>query len=81
MVYLKGKSNAWKDITGNEYGFLLVLGYVGQGRWHCKCTCGNEKTVKTAKLTTGHVQSCGCLAKTNAVKHNASNTREYIMKI
>ena len=40
--------------------------------------CGNTKIVSTAKLNNGHVKSCGCLAKTNAVKHNAINTREYI---
>lgn len=78
MNYLKGKSNAWKDITGNKYTFLTVLGYVGKGKWHCKCKCGNFKIVSTAKLNNGHVKSCGCLAKTNAVKHNAVDTKEYI---
>lgn len=78
MNYLKGKSNAWKDITGNQFKFLSVLGYLGKGKWHCKCECGNVKIVSTAKLNNGHVKSCGCLAKTNAVKHNAIGTREYI---
>jgi hypothetical protein len=78
MNYLKGKSNAWKDITGSQFEFLTVLGYLGKGKWHCKCECGNTKIVSTAKLNNGHVKSCGCLAKTNAVKHNAINTREYI---
>lgn len=78
MKYLKGKSNAWKDITGSKFEFLTVLGYLGEGRWHCKCDCGNNKIVKTAKLNNGHNKSCGCLAKTNAIKHNASSTKEYI---
>lgn len=78
MNYLKGKSNAWKDITGNQFEFLTVLGYLGKSKWHCKCKCGNIKIVSTAKLNNGHVKSCGCLAKTNAVKHNAIGTREYI---
>ena len=78
MNYLKGKSNAWKDITGNQFEFLSVLGYLGKGKWHCKCECGNIKIVSTAKLNNGHVKSCGCLAKTNAIKHNAIGTREYI---
>ena len=78
MEYLKGMSNAWIDISNNTYGMLRVLGYVGNGKWHCICNCGKEKIVKTAKLTTGHTQSCGCLAKTNAIKHNAINTKEYI---
>ena len=78
MEYLKGKSNAWVDITNNKYNQLLVLGYVGNGKWHCKCDCGNTKIVSTNKLNNGRVKSCGCLAKTNAVKHNAIGTREYI---
>lgn len=78
MNYLKGKSNAWKDITGNQFEFLTVLGYLGKGKWHCKCECDNIKIVSTAKLNNGHVKSCGCLAKTNAVKHNAIGTKEYI---
>lgn len=78
MEYLKGKSNAWKDITGNQFQFLTVLGYLGKGKWHCRCECGNTKIVSTAKLNNGHVKSCGCLAKTNAIKHNATGTREYI---
>lgn len=78
MNYLKGKSNAWKDITGKQFEFLTVLGYIGKGKWHCKCECGNTKIVSTAKLNNGHVKSCGCLTKTNAVKHNATNTKEYI---
>ena len=48
MNYLKGKSNAWKDITGSQFGFLTVLGYLGKGKWHCKCECGNTKIVSTA---------------------------------
>lgn len=78
MKYLKGKSNAWVDITNNKYGELKVLGYLGESKWHCLCNCGKEKILKTAKLTTGHTKSCGCLAKTNAVKHNAVGTKEYI---
>lgn len=78
MEYVKGSSGAWKNITGKKYTLLTVLGYLGGGKWHCKCDCGNEKIVITAKLTTGGVKSCGCMAKTNAVKHNAINTKEYI---
>jgi hypothetical protein len=78
MEYLKGKSGAWGDITNNKYGLLTVLGYVGEGKWHCICECKEEKIVKTARLTTGHVKSCGCLTKTNAVKHNAIKTKEYM---
>ena len=77
MDYIKGKSNAWKDITGNRYNMLTILGYLGKGEWHCKCDCGNTKVIKTAKITTGHTKSCGCLAKYNAKKHGGVGTSEY----
>ena len=78
MVYLKGKNSTWKDITGKKFEFLTVLGYMGNGYWDCKCLCGNTKIVKTGKLSTGQVRSCGCLAKTNSIKHSATGTKEYI---
>ena len=77
MEYFKGKSGAWVDITNNNYNYLTVLGYVGKGKWNCKCDCGREKILKTAKITTGQTKSCGCLAKTNAVKHGMIGTTEY----
>jgi len=77
MNYIKGKSGAWNDITGNKYNMLTVLGYVGSSKWNCKCECGNTKILRTAKITTGQTMSCGCLAKNNATKHGAVGTLEY----
>jgi hypothetical protein len=31
--------------------------------WRCRCTCGNEFTVKATNLTRGITRSCGCLRK------------------
>ena len=78
MEYIISRGNAWVDITGKKFNFLTILGYLGKGKWHCKCECGNYTEVKTAKLNNNHTKSCGCLAKTNALKHNAVETREYI---
>lgn len=77
MEYIKGQSNAWIDITGKKYNHLLVLGYLGNSKWNCKCDCGKEKIIKTTKITTGHTTSCGCIKKTNALKHGLTNTKEY----
>ena len=55
------------DQTGQQYGLLKVLTYVGkkEGRtknyWECLCVCGNLIETTGSNLTAGHTQSCGCL--------------------
>lgn len=51
---------------------------------HCKCDCGNEKTVAVNNLKGGQVKSCGCLqservAATNALRstHGMSEHPHY----
>lgn len=59
------------DLVGNKYGRLEVLKLAEKrlsGKryryfWLCKCECGEQKTVRTDGLTSGNVQSCGCLKK------------------
>lgn len=77
MEYKKGNSNSWKDISGNKYNMLTVIGYVGDGKWNCSCECGNEKIIRTAKITGGWTKSCGCIKKNNAKKHGYSRKTEY----
>ena len=62
-----------QDLTGKIFGQLTVIEYVGDGRWKCKCTCGNETLVKTTALNSGKTKSCGCLRG----KHTINNTRNY----
>lgn len=31
-----------EDLTGNTYGKLKVLGYLGNQYWACQCSCGNQ---------------------------------------
>lgn len=79
----------FKDLTGQRFHRLTVVGIskkVQSGKrmryyWKCKCDCGNEKEVRTDCLTSGYVQSCGCLKleqdKINLIKfhrHKLSNT-------
>lgn len=53
-----------KDITGERFGRLLVIGRthnIGKDTaWLCKCDCGNYKSVRTSGLKTGDYVSCGC---------------------
>lgn len=68
-----------KDLTGNRYGRLIVLGYVGKtsGRkyiWECQCDCGNKTTVRDGhQLKSGKRVSCGCVRGT----HNMTESAEY----
>lgn len=60
--------SAFKDITGNKYGRLTVIGLEGKNdkgvyMWRCKCDCGNEIVRDSCRLVTGNTKSCGCLKK------------------
>lgn len=65
-----------KDITGQRFGRLVALGYVGNilmgkknapfAGWLCRCDCGNTKVVIGSNLRLGYTQSCGCLQKERA---------------
>lgn len=59
-----------KDITGNRYGRLVVLGQDleynknhAQKRWICKCDCGNIVKVFSFNLKRNNTASCGCYAR------------------
>ena len=57
------------DETGNTYGILKVLEYVGSRNlqssggalWKCKCGCGREIIARGDSLRDGTTVSCGCL--------------------
>lgn len=70
------------NLIGKTFGRLKVIdnGKIvkrkdGRNRryWVCICECGNIAEVETNKLTSGHTQSCGCLAKERAAKVNYKN--------
>jgi len=57
------------DRTGMRYGRWLVIGPDGfkeypsgakQYFWHCRCDCGNERSVNGLLLQAGRSKSCGC---------------------
>lgn len=81
-----------KDLTGKRFGLLTAkkpIMTVSNGRkrekWICNCACGNEISVITSNLTSGHTKSCGCLNKKlfatrnkeMATIHNGSTERLY----
>lgn len=58
------------DHSGVRFGMLTAIrlsdDYIkGQGRWLCKCDCGNHSVVLASNLTRNHTTSCGCHKKAN----------------
>lgn len=58
----------YTDITGNVYGRLKVLNFVGTDRlrnalWLCLCECGTEKIIQGSSLRLNQTKSCGCLQR------------------
>lgn len=54
-----------KNIIGNTYGRLIVIGDGVDGKVRCKCQCGNIVDVSRCNLTSGSTTSCGCYRKEN----------------
>lgn len=58
----KPKRKRYIDRTGQRYGMLTAVEYVGSSkdgaRWRCKCDCGRERIVAAHNLR--YVRNCGC---------------------
>lgn len=72
------------DLTGKRFGRLVVLEEAERKpnqtiRWLCKCDCGNIKSIKSAHLIGGQINSCGCLRNElnlkRSITHGMNNTR------
>jgi Fe2+ or Zn2+ uptake regulation protein len=79
----KQKIKNINDITNEKYGKLTVKRYLGlddhnQAIWYCECDCGGNRNVRTSKLKSGEVISCGCtnysMSKENSTTHGMTHT-------
>ncbi len=56
------------DLTGQKFTRLLVVKYVGNGKFSCKCDCGNDEVIVSGQslrkgIINDGTKSCGCLQK------------------
>lgn len=49
------------DITGQRFGRLIAVKYLGNSKWKCQCDCGIEHIATGSNLRNGSIKSCGCL--------------------
>ena len=68
------------ELIGQKFNRLTVIEYSHKDKrgnvcWLCKCDCGNEKILNSARLVRGKTKSCGCLKKENA-KENVKKAWE-----
>lgn len=59
-----------KDLTGQRFGKLTVIGDSGKRHrdcilWRCQCDCGGEILALGLKLNRGTITNCGCIPKVN----------------
>lgn len=69
----------FRNITGETFGRLVVLGYAGkQGQkhlWWCHCLCGKTSRCARSNLISGNTTSCGC-NKHRTIHGHAANKRK-----
>jgi hypothetical protein len=69
------------DITGQKFGKLTVLNYIGtkkgESKWYCMCDCGKATEASLINLRRGGIKSCGCLKSEIKKTHGLSDSRQY----
>lgn len=80
--------NVFNDLSGLRFGRLIALKHLGNGKWECKCDCGNTAITRGSALTSGTTKSCGCLKrdvdsarfkKHGALTHDGKAPRLYLI--
>ena len=63
-------TTAFKDISGQKFGELTAIEYIGKQVWKCQCSC-KDKTILNVdgrRLRFGMTRSCGCKSREFAVE-------------
>jgi hypothetical protein len=66
------KVSNFKDLTGQRFEKLTVLGFAGtrnnDGKWYCECNCGKIISSCGYSIKSGNTKSCGCFGAELAAK-------------
>ena len=69
-----------KDLTGQKFGKLKVLSFIGMKNgkscWLCQCECKKKRIVVRGNLVSSNTKSCGCL-RGGKQKHGFSKHELY----
>ena len=59
------------DLTGQQFGRLTVVEYMGKSSYKCRCNCKDqtEKLILASNLKLGKTSSCGCYHREKSTKH------------
>lgn len=90
MPMPRGPRGPLKDLTGQEFGKLVVISHAGrrttsggntQQLWLCKCSCPDETeiVVTYSHLKNGHTKSCGCNKFSHPRYIPREDTKAYII--
>lgn len=63
------------DLTGQRFGRLTAVEYLGNSKWNCRCECGGNATCYTSNLRKGNSTSCGCKRHETNFRHGMSQTK------
>ena len=68
-----------KDLRGQKFGRWTAIEYAGNSRWICECSCKNQtrRMVRTDKLISGGLQSCGCSRNENVALVNKKSLNKF----
>lgn len=62
-----GNERAFVDITGQQFGVLKVIEYLGNSRWKCQCSCGEYVELLSKNIREHKHLSC---IHINKIKYN-----------
>lgn len=76
----ENRAKQLKDLTGQKFGHLEVLKYLGtingNSKYWVRCDCGKEYELYGNNLTQGYTTSCGCVKES----HGEVKIRELLIK-
>lgn len=76
LVLIKNGRGYFKDLKGEVFGRLTVLGVTKLRKyrcmvWRCRCECGVEIEAVSSNLMRGNTTSCGCFNKERVRESNS----------